>query len=92
MRNYYLGAVAAVTLTATIGMTPATAQVPDSPFCIKGDFWAGSVGDCSFQTYAQCLATASGRGGITCDANPFFDHRASQAAAIDSKKRSRRSY
>jgi hypothetical protein len=92
MRNHYLAAVAAVTLTTSIGMTPATAQARDYPFCIKGDFWAGSVGDCTFQTYQQCLAMASGRGGIFCDANPFFDHRSSQAAVVDSNKRSRRSH
>jgi hypothetical protein len=34
---------------------------------------------------------ASGRGGIFCDANPFFDHRSSQVAVVDSNKRSRRS-
>jgi len=92
MRNFCVAAVAAFMSMASAAMMPTAVHARDFPICIKGDFWAGSVGDCSFQTYAQCLAMASGRGGIWCDVNPFFDHRASQAAAVESKKRSGRSY
>ena len=49
--------------------SPAAAR--DYPFCIKGcDFGAGP-GDCSFSSYQQCQATASGRLAY-CDANPNF--------------------
>ncbi|MDE2468702.1 MAG: DUF3551 domain-containing protein, partial [Bradyrhizobium sp.] len=41
------------------------------PYCIKGYFYASPVGDCSFDTYGQCLATASGRLAY-CDVNPFY--------------------
>ena len=71
MRNLLLAAAALGTL-ASIGMTPSPALARDYPFCIKGaDFYDSPVGDCSFNTYEQCLATASGRRAY-CDANPFY--------------------
>jgi len=58
---------------STMGALPAAAR--DYPFCIKGcDFGAGR-GDCSFSTYQQCQATASGRDAY-CDANPYFNAKA----------------
>jgi hypothetical protein len=45
------------------------------PFCIKGCDFGGSAGDCSFSSYQQCLATASGR-DATCAANPYFSANA----------------
>jgi hypothetical protein len=52
---------------------PAAAQ--EYPFCIKGcDFSAGR-GDCSFSSYQQCQATASGR-DASCAANPYFSANA----------------
>jgi hypothetical protein len=57
----------------TSSASPAAAR--DFPFCIKGcDFGAG-LGDCSFSSYQQCQATASGR-DATCDANPYFSAKA----------------
>ena len=70
MRNFFLAAVAAGTVVS-IGMTPSPVLARDYPFCIKGDFYDSAVGDCSFDTYQQCLATASGR-RAWCDANPFY--------------------
>jgi hypothetical protein len=58
---------------STMAAPPAAAQ--NYPFCIKGcDFGAGR-GDCSFSSYQQCQATASGRDAY-CDANPYFSARA----------------
>ena len=55
---------------STTGAPPAAAR--DYPFCIKGcDFGAGR-GDCSFSSYQQCQATASGRDAY-CDANPYYN-------------------
>jgi hypothetical protein len=61
-----------------IGAFAATDAAPavagGMPFCIKGcDF--GGAGDCSFSSYQQCLATASGR-DATCAANPYFNANA----------------
>ena len=51
---------------------PMTAMARDFPFCIKGCDYGGSHGDCSFVSYQQCQATASGRLAY-CDANPYFN-------------------
>ena len=70
MRNLLLAA-AALGVGASIGMMPSPALARDYPFCIKGADYDNSIGDCSFDTYEQCLATASGRRAY-CDANPFY--------------------
>jgi Protein of unknown function (DUF3551) len=58
---------------STLGALPAAAR--DYPFCIKGcDFGAGR-GDCSFSSYQQCQATASGRDAY-CDVNPYYSANA----------------
>ncbi|NVN86341.1 MAG: DUF3551 domain-containing protein [Rhodopseudomonas sp.] len=62
-----LGAVSA------IDTTPAEAR--DYPFCIKGRDYDQPLGDCSFTTYAQCQASASGRFAY-CDANPYYGYAA----------------
>ena len=71
----------------TAGALPAAAR--DYPFCIKGcDFGAGR-GDCSFSSYQQCQATASGR-DATCDANPHFN--ANAELQPDRSRQSRRRF
>jgi len=70
MRKFFLAAVAVGTL-ASIGMPPSPVQARDYPFCIKGADYGSAIGDCSFDTYQQCLATASGRHDY-CDANPYY--------------------
>ena len=70
MRNLLLAA-AALGALASAGMTPSLAQARDYPFCIKGADYDSSLGDCSFDSYQQCLATASGRRAY-CDTNPFY--------------------
>jgi hypothetical protein len=63
----------AVGVVAAIGLAPEAAQARDYPFCIKGGSYATPVGDCAFDTYQQCLATASGRKAY-CDVNPYWPH------------------
>ena len=65
MRAMMLGmaAIAAVG-AATVG----TAKAQDYPYCLSGRN-EGSPGDCSYSTYAQCEASASGREGV-CGLNP----------------------
>jgi hypothetical protein len=70
MRNLLLS-VAAVGALAFIGLTPSPVLARDYPFCIKGADYDSAIGDCSFSTYEQCLATASGRRAY-CDVNPFY--------------------
>jgi len=70
---------ALLVLTACSAMAAMPALARDFPYCIKGcDFDAG-VGDCSYSTYQQCLATASGR-VATCAVNPFYNAKAEMPA------------
>jgi len=65
----------AVMCFAFIASAALPAAARDYPFCIKGcDFGAG-LGDCSFSSYQQCQASASGRQAY-CDANPYYSARA----------------
>jgi hypothetical protein len=72
MRKAILALLALGTACA-IDAAPAVAG--GMPFCIKGCDFAAGVGDCSFSSYQQCLATASGR-DATCAANPYFNANA----------------
>jgi hypothetical protein len=82
-----LWGLAAFCAIATLAALPAAAG--EFPFCIKGcDFGAGR-GDCSFSSYQQCQATASGRDAY-CEENPYFSAGAeAQAHRI---RQSRRRY
>jgi hypothetical protein len=84
MRAAILGLVGCCA-ASILGASPASAR--DYPFCITGGDFGGSVGDCSFSTYAQCAAAASGR-DAGCAANPFF--KAGTDPRPDSARQSRR--
>jgi hypothetical protein len=84
MRNAVL-ALMAFGAVCAIGAAPAAAK--DYPYCIKGCDFGGGAGNCSFSSYQQCLATASGR-DATCAANPYF----SQNADLQPNRSSRRRY
>jgi uncharacterized protein DUF3551 len=58
---------------STLGAYPAAAR--DYPFCIKGCDFGGGRGDCSFSSYQQCQASASGRDAY-CAANPYYSANA----------------
>jgi len=68
MRNAMLAilALSAAAATTIGGSTPAAAY--DYPYCAQGR-GVGIPGDCSYQTYRQCMASASGR-GLSCNVNP----------------------
>jgi hypothetical protein len=54
---------------ALVGLAvPSPAAAYDYPWCVQGR-GVGIPGDCSYQTRAQCLASASGR-GLYCNVNP----------------------
>jgi len=69
MRRLILAAASVSALASFIG-TPAHAVGVRYPFCIQGDRYPG-LSNCSFETYQQCQATASGI-GQNCIANPFY--------------------
>jgi hypothetical protein len=68
-----IGALLVCCAASTMGALPAAAR--DFPFCIKGCDFAGGRGDCSFSSYQQCQASASGRDAY-CDTNPYFSANA----------------
>jgi hypothetical protein len=70
MRNLALALLAVVGL-AIAGAAPAEAVGTRYPFCIQGDEWPGLSG-CTFTSFAQCQATASGR-NLMCIANPYYN-------------------
>ena len=69
MRKMIFSALAAVSVIAM--WTPSTpAQARDYRYCLQGR-QQGYPGDCSFDTFAQCKASASGR-NADCGINPRF--------------------
>ena len=58
-------------LTIAASLTPAAAY--DYPYCLQGR-QTGYPGECSYQSYAQCQASASGR-NASCGVNPRFAFR-----------------
>ena len=55
---------------AGLGALPAEAVGTRYPFCITGPEQPG-LSNCTFTSYEQCQATASGR-MLWCVANPYF--------------------
>jgi uncharacterized protein DUF3551 len=68
MRTVFLALATSAAIFAT-GLAPAGAQ--NYPYCIQGDEFAGGSGECSFLTYAQCQASASGRTAY-CEPNRYY--------------------
>ena len=69
MRKVILALLTASGLTA-LGAMPAEAVGTRYPFCIQGDDQPG-LSNCTFTSYEQCQATASGR-RLWCIANPYY--------------------
>ena len=69
MRRAILASLTAVGLIA-FATLPADAVGTRYPFCIQGDEYPG-LSNCTFTSYEQCAATASGR-RLWCIANPYF--------------------
>ena len=63
MRNAMLAvlALSAAGDRIVAGSSPAAAY--DYPYCLQGR-GVGIPGDCSYATYAQCMASASGRNAL----------------------------
>ncbi len=65
--------VAALVLGAAAVFSGTSAEAGERAFCMKGQDSGSAHGDCSYDTYEQCLASASGRRNY-CDTNPFYAH------------------
>jgi len=68
MRNAMVAilALSAATVSTVAGSSPAAAY--DYPYCLQGR-GIGIPGDCSYSSYDQCMASASGR-ALYCNVNP----------------------
>jgi Protein of unknown function (DUF3551) len=69
MRRAILGLLTAGGLAA-LGGAPAEAVGTRYPFCITGPDQPG-LSNCTFTSYEQCQATASGR-LLSCIENPYY--------------------
>jgi Protein of unknown function (DUF3551) len=69
MRKAILALLAATGL-AMIAAAPAEAVGTRYPYCIQGDDQPG-LSNCTFVSYEQCAATASGR-RLWCIPNPYY--------------------
>jgi hypothetical protein len=68
MRNAKLAMLVVLAAGAATMAGPTPAAAYDYPYCIQGR-GVGVPGDCSYQSYGQCMASASGR-GLYCNVNP----------------------
>jgi len=68
MRKLIFAAMALTAAGAATLATSAPAAAYDYPWCAQGRGF-GIPGDCSYQTYGQCMASASGR-NLYCNVNP----------------------
>jgi hypothetical protein len=70
--------LAAVGGLAALGASPAAAVGTRYPYCIQGDDQPG-LSNCTFTSYEQCAATASGR-RLWCIENPYYAGGGREAA------------
>lgn len=68
MRNAMLAMLALLAAGAATMAGSGPAAAIDYPWCLQGQGW-GIPGDCSYRSYAECMATASGRVAY-CNINP----------------------
>jgi hypothetical protein len=75
MRNAMLALLALVSAGVATVAASGPAAAYDYPWCVQGGGY-GIPGDCSYQSYDQCSASASGRRAY-CNINPrvAFDRR-----------------
>lgn len=66
MRGLILSAMIALGAASALDATPASAR--DYPYCAQGRGF-GIPGDCSYTSFEQCQASASGR-NLSCNINP----------------------
>ena len=78
-----------VAIGAYSAVETTQAHARDYPFCIKGADYDSSVGDCSFSTYEQCQATASGRFDY-CDVNPYYRNNVTPRRSKKAVRQNRR--
>jgi len=84
MRKFVLAWLAATGLAITNTM-PAHAVGTRHAFCLQGNEYPG-LSNCTFDSYDQCMASASGR-FLTCVANPYFVGESDDPYAYQNRNR-----
>ena len=84
MPRIVVAMLGAITL-ALIAAHAAQAVGTRRAFCLQGYAYPG-LSYCTFDTYEQCRAMASGR-GLTCVANPFYDGPSDDPYAYQNRAR-----
>src|ERR1700761_4631610 len=64
---------------------PAHPYGPQHAFCLQGEEYLG-LSNCTFDTYAQCQASASGR-NLSCLANPYYSGESDDPYAYQNRGR-----
>jgi hypothetical protein len=72
LMRYIVVAAMSASAIALIGSLPAHAVGTSHAFCIQGGEQYQGLSNCTFDSYEQCLATASGR-NLSCLANPYYN-------------------
>ena len=85
MRALFTFPIVATFILALSASTPAHAFGVRHAFCLTGDEWPG-LSNCTFDTYAQCRASSSGR-ALTCIANPYFAGQSDDPYAYQNRPR-----
>lgn len=85
MRDVIVAALAASAF-ALLGVLPAQAYGINHAFCLQGGEEYPGLSNCTFDSYEQCQASASGR-GLTCIANPYFAGQSSDPYAYQNRDR-----
>jgi hypothetical protein len=68
MRNAMLAILTLSAALAAMLAGPSPAAAYDYPYCLQGR-GIGIPGECAYTSYAQCMASASGR-ALYCNINP----------------------
>jgi Protein of unknown function (DUF3551) len=87
-------AILALLAAGTAAMAGSVVPVSyDYPWCLYGGE-LGYSGDCTYETQAQCQASASGRWILYCDVNRrlLFERQAAQQQGVPQRPRHRRDY
>jgi len=84
MRHVVVSTMAVAAL-ALFGAERANAYGTNHAFCMQGDQYPG-LSYCTFDSYEQCQATASGR-NLSCLANPYYNGPSDDPYAYQNRNR-----
>jgi Protein of unknown function (DUF3551) len=87
-------AILALLAAGTAAMAGSASPVSyDYPWCLYGGE-LGYSGDCSYETQAQCRASAFGQSMLYCDVNRrlLFERQAVQQQGVQQRRRHHRHY